>query len=231
MIAAITFLPPYSLIVQPDIQKLEDLKGKTCVQSSLSSGETPFLKTVLLTRGLKYPDDYSLVVGGGVNERIAAMQANAAQCTMITPPQNFDLVDQGKKEIIKANDVIKSYHFFTMAVNTNWASKNRETVVKVLKGMIQGQTWAMDPKNREALAPILVKYKAAPEKYAQKSVDAYMTPGAGIMAPEMKFDMKALDGVVAQMKELGTFPKDATPDWSKYMDMSYWEEATGKKFQ
>ena len=210
-----------------NINKVEDLKGKTCVQSSLSTAEVPFLKAVMSAHGLEYPRDYSITVGGNMNTRVASMASNAVDCTMIPPPTSFQLVDQGKNEIAKTSDVMKDCNFIVVAVNADWGSKNRDVVVKTLRALNAGQTFAFDPKNRETVAQGLVKAKASPEQYALRTVDVFYGPGSKVQAPEIKLSVAALNRVIASMKDLGTFPKDQTPDWSRYVDTSYWQEATG----
>lgn len=231
IIAAVTMVPPYALVVQPDITTVQGLKGKSCVQSSLTAAEAPFLKALMAKHGLNYPNDYDIVVGGNLNDRIASMTAGAVACTMIPPPSTFQLVDQGKKEIAYARDAITDYFFLVLAVNSDWASKNHDVVVRMVRGLVKGQTFSLDPRNREAVAASLVRHKAAPEQYGLRVVDGYYASGSKVQAPDMRLTRAGLDNVVAVMKDTGVLPRDQTPSWSKYIDPAYWEEATGQKLQ
>ena len=53
----------YSLMVQPETQRIADLKGKTLGASALRTGEVVFMKALLRKYGLT-ENDYSLVVAG-----------------------------------------------------------------------------------------------------------------------------------------------------------------------
>ena len=94
--------------------------------------------------------------------------------------------------------------------------------------MSQGQQWVYDPKNRDAAAQSLIKHKGASPEYAARAIEAYYGPDK-VQVPDLKLDEKALNAVVENMKAAGSLPKDQTIDWKKYLDTSYWEEATGKK--
>lgn len=231
IVAALTYVPVYSLIVQPEIGRIEDLKGKTCVQSSVTSSEAPFLKSLMSAHGLQYPQDYTITLGGDMTTRIAAMVAGSVQCSMIAPPQSFQLIDQGKRELARASDVVKAYHFILLAVNTKYADQHRDVIVRALRAIYQGQQWVFDPKNREAAIKSLVEHKAVAPEYAVRTFDAYYGPDVRVQVPDIKVDMAGMNAVVEEMKRQGTFPSDQTPDWKKYVDPSYWEEATGRKFQ
>src|SRR4051794_26481241 len=68
--------PIYSVMAQPAINRVEDLRGQKVAVSDLKSGATLILLRTLLAHGLKL-DDVDLIPAGGTSSRYAAMKANA----------------------------------------------------------------------------------------------------------------------------------------------------------
>jgi len=55
---------PYSLMVTPDIKRVEDLKGKVAGGTTPKTGDTYILRSILDAHGLKDGRDYTVIVAG-----------------------------------------------------------------------------------------------------------------------------------------------------------------------
>jgi ABC-type nitrate/sulfonate/bicarbonate transport system substrate-binding protein len=124
---------PYQLVVQPTITSWAQLKGKNIDLGTKKDVTAIAFYKMAEDHGLK-DTDFSLIVGGNSGARYEALLGNRVEGSMLSQP--FDLLanSKGKKTLASGSDYFRDNWMFTaMAVNTNWAAKNRPIVVKMIK--------------------------------------------------------------------------------------------------
>jgi len=96
-----------TLVVKPQIRKVEDLRGKVLGVPQLKGPADIYTRAALKKYGLVPDSDVSIVVlGGGTPLRFAALQAGKIDGTMLSMPQNKIAVKMGFRELVHANDVM-----------------------------------------------------------------------------------------------------------------------------
>ena len=80
-------------------------------------------------------DDFQIVIGGNSTARYAGLQSGNVQGAMLAQP--YDLLAESKGDVLlaTASDTIKDWAFTCIAANTDWAAKNRPTVLKFLRAL------------------------------------------------------------------------------------------------
>ncbi len=159
----------YDLIAGAKYKKVEDLKGTTTGVINVTSGSTILLKKVLAAHGLHYPKDFDMLVVGGTPDRFAAVKSGGVSAAMVTPPTSFKALEAGLNVLANIGNYLPDYQFNAIGANTNWLKANRDVAVGFLTGMIKGQRFINDPKNKEETIDILVKFNKIKRKYAQMS--------------------------------------------------------------
>lgn len=225
IIGAFVYAAPYSLIVSPGINKIEDLKGKTCGASTLTGVDALVLNNILGQKGLQMGRDYTVVLSGNIVARVQSMQQNQTQCTALAAPQDIQLESMGMKIIARAADSMGNYQFISLIANTAWAQAHRDTVVKLIKGLKKGGAWVYQPENKEKLKAILVERAQVPAEFAEGTYQNYLVK-AQVAARELKNNPDGVLEVIKAMKAVDAYPKEKTPNISDYVDNSYWEEAS-----
>jgi NitT/TauT family transport system substrate-binding protein len=212
----------YSMMVQPEIQRLTDLRGKTVGASALRAGEVVFMKALLRKYGLT-ESDYDLVVAGPSRNRVSAMQTHQIVGTIMPPPDNYRLEDMGMKRIAEVSEAVPDYQFQVLAVTRQWAQANPEVVVRFLRAFVNASHWLYDPANKDRAVAILadrmqLEGDHAARTYQQWIVDEKFFPLDG-EAPT--------SGLIA-MEELLVSSGEASPPLpsrDRYMDLKYLEQA------
>lgn len=125
-----------SLLTQPGIQSVQDLKGKILGISRGRDASYVRLAKLLRDNGLNPNEDVKfLSIGGGEGGRLSAVKAGVIHGTMLFPP--LDLI--GKHEGLK---VLAKFDVPTPGggINTTAAllKQNRALVLNFLKGYIEG---------------------------------------------------------------------------------------------
>src|SRR5262245_42837570 len=137
------------IIVQPEINSLMDVRGKTVVVDAPNTAYALLLYKALKDAGLN-KGDYSINAAGGTTQRVEAMlkdKANAA-AAVINVPFNFPLLAAGMRDLGSANKSIGAYQAGSVVVMREWAKVNGDALVRYLRAIIEGRRWLLDPANK-----------------------------------------------------------------------------------
>jgi ABC-type nitrate/sulfonate/bicarbonate transport system substrate-binding protein len=122
---------PYSLVVDPSIRSVSDLRGKTLGASGLATADGGIIRAILASYGMQQGRDYTIAIAGNPAARAAALASHAVVGIAAPQPQLAQLEGQGFKELVSATSVpgLSQRPFNTLNVNRDWAAKHPKTVV------------------------------------------------------------------------------------------------------
>ena len=213
------------VIVQPEINNLAELRGKTVVVDAPNTAYGLVLYKVLKNSGLN-KGDYTVRPVGGTPARLQAMtqdKANAA-AGVLNPPWSFRAREAGLKDMGAAAKAIGSYQADGAFVMRDWAKANSDTVVRYIRAYVEGRRWALDPANKaEAIQLLVDRLKLTPEVAAQSY--AVATDPADPIAKDAKFDMEGFNNVLKLRAEIEGQWGGTPPAADKYIDLSYYDKA------
>jgi ABC-type nitrate/sulfonate/bicarbonate transport system substrate-binding protein len=143
-----------SLLTQPAIQSVKDLKGKVLGISRGRDASYIRLAKLLRDNGLNPNEDVKfLQIGSGESGRLSALKAGVIQGTMLFPP--LDLL--GKNEGLK---VLAKFDVPTpgggINATTAYVKQDRNRVINFLKGYIEGIHYML--RHKEESLKVLYKY-------------------------------------------------------------------------
>lgn len=211
-----------------NINSVADLKGKKV--ASWFGGNEYELYALLGKNGLNKDKDLKLVQQDFTMNQLISGQVDAAQA--MTYNEYGLLLENGLKDsdlnVINMNDEGVAMMEDNLFVNSSWASKNKETVVKFLKASIKGwQTACNDPD--AAGTSVYQKNKSVSlthQKFMAEQVAKLVIPDGFDKSKIGYMDTTALQQTADLGLKYGLLTKAA--DVSKSVDTSYWKEATGK---
>jgi NitT/TauT family transport system substrate-binding protein len=215
----------YSMMVQPEIQRLTDLRGKTVGASALRAGEVVFMKALLRKYGMG-EDDYNLVIAGPSRNRVSAMQTHQIDGTIMPPPDNFRLEDMGSKRIAEVNEAVPDYQFQVLAVTRQWARENTDVLLRFLRAYLASLHWLYDPANKERAIAVLQERMQLEGDHARRTYVQWIE--------QEKFfpqDGEAPTSGLVAMEELLVASGEAAPPLpprDRYMDLQYLERAKAR---
>ena len=143
-----------SLLTQPNVQSVQDLKGKILGISRGRDASYIRLAKLLRDNGLNPNEDVKfLSIGGGEGGRLSALKAGVIHGTMLFPPLDLIARNEGLK-ILQKFDVPTPGG----GINTTAAlpKQNRPLVVNFLKGYIEGIHYMN--RNKDNSLKILQRY-------------------------------------------------------------------------
>jgi ABC-type nitrate/sulfonate/bicarbonate transport system substrate-binding protein len=213
------------IIVQPDINSLADLRGKTVVVDAPNTAFALLLYKALNSAGLNR-GDYNVKPVGGTGQRLNAMKndrANAAAGIM-GMPFNFIAVAAGFKDMGPAIRFVGAYQSDCIAVMRDWAKANSDTLVRYIRVMIEARRWIFDPANRIQAVQLLVDRLKLNPDIAMRSYAAVTHPTEGV-AKDARFDMEGFQNVLKLRAEIEGHWGGKPPEAGRYIDLSYYNKA------
>ena len=159
-----------SLVVEPHIKVVADLRGMSLALDAVSTGFAFVLYEMLARSGLA-PGDYAVIPVGATPERWRSVKEGKHAGTITIEPFTSIARAAGFPTLLKSGDFFPAYQGGVIAARHDWATGNAAALTAFLGAYLRGLTWVLDPANRAAAAAILAE--RMPE-IQPKALDAVM---------------------------------------------------------
>jgi len=209
---------PYSLMVTPDIKRVEDLRGRVAGATTPKTGDAYILRSMLDAHGLKDGRDYSVIVAGTPPARAEAMRRGTIQATALVEPQVSFLEDRGMVELLRADTVprLKDHPFISVLAMRSWIRANEDTALRSGRAAAEATEWLHDPRNRAEAVQILARNLKVEEKYADTTYRVWVQE-IQTHPRDLRLPPDGLRRVLENMIALGDL-KPPVPDLAAYAD-------------
>ena len=176
---------------------------------------------MMRANGLELNRDYQALVVGGAYERATALRAGAVSATTLPVPDSVRMFDEGYNNLGDAIDYVKEFQNSPIAVRADWAAQNRPLLVRYLRAYLRTLEWVYTQKDE--FVPIAAKLLGFEPKYANIGWEAYA--GRSIWPRDGQPTLPGMAKVISILADQGTFGSNPPPPPSKFLDLSYLEEA------
>lgn len=157
----------HSLIVQPDITRLEDLRGRTIGVSAHSAGTSSVFFDILEKVGLVYPGDYAIVEAGAVPPRHALLLDGTIDAAMQTDPHNYMAEDAGLGNLGPVTDWVPEFQFASVNCREDWAETHDEALQAFLRVAIRGSRWMY--ADQKGAVDVAERFMGIPTRYLERA--------------------------------------------------------------
>jgi ABC-type nitrate/sulfonate/bicarbonate transport system substrate-binding protein len=211
-----------SLVTQPDVKAVTDLKGRTVSVDAMTTGYA-FVLFDLLERGGLNKGDYEVVRAGGVLSRWEALKEGKHAGTMLLSPFELMAKASGLNVLQYAIDQYGSYQGLVAAARRSWAQENRPRVEAYIRGFVAAVDWLQDAANRDEAIAIL--RKNLPQMTPQLAEQTYgLLAGPKGFTAKGRVDIAGIRRVLELRSKYGQ-PQKTLSDPMKYYDPTYYEAA------
>src|SRR5579884_512942 len=210
---------PYDLMVVPEINSVEDLRGKTLGVSRFGSSSDVATRRVLRRLGLEPERDVVLIQTGSLQERIAAMRAGAVAGGLASPPQTILLRRAGFKTLLDLADVGEPSLNSVAFAKESWLRANEAVAQAFTNAMLDGIHFAKT--NRAVAERVIGQYLKLddPEMLAE-AYDYYIARHMSrVPYPSLEAGQQYLESVNE------TDPRAAGARVSDFFDLRFLERA------
>lgn len=147
---------PWILVTNKEINKPQDLIGKTVAVSGLRTSPHLFLQAALKKWEIA-EKDVAIISTGGTSDSFMALVSKQVAGTVLTPPFDDKAVSLGFKKFMFLGDMADIPYVGVMA-SQNEIKNNRETIRRTLAALMEAVAWIR--ANREESARMIVnKFK------------------------------------------------------------------------
>lgn len=205
------------VVVRPEINDWEDLRGKPLAVDAVDTAFALVLRRVLQAHGLDLDaGDYEFVPAGATGYRFESMEKGETFAAVLNPPWNQRAIEAGMKAFGDHREVLPNYPGGVYAVSRKFAEENKDVVVGFLKGLVEASNWIADPATADLAAKRLAAESGSPEDEVKSRL--------GRITPDMTINREGLEVVLDLRVRFGLTPPMG-PDLSVYVDSSYGEAA------
>jgi NitT/TauT family transport system substrate-binding protein len=148
---------PYVLFVTDEIKRVEDLRGKKFGVSRIGSADNAAAVTVLNRFGIK-ETDVTYVQAGSIPARLAAMQTNALQATLLQAPETLKAKEIGMRALLDFTRLDVEWQQNGVATTRDYIKKRPDTVRRFIRAYVEGSHYNLT--NPKGAQKILQKYLA-----------------------------------------------------------------------
>jgi ABC-type nitrate/sulfonate/bicarbonate transport system substrate-binding protein len=206
------------LVVQPEINSIADLKGKTVAVDAVNTAYAFQLYKMLEQKGIRR-GDYEVKSVGGTGLRLDAMlKEKTYAAAILNPPFSIRGQKAGLKSLDTTANALGAYQGTSVFVLRSWGAANSDTLVKYIQSNIEGLRWMLNPANKAEAVKIVADRLKLPEDIAGQAFDETLKG----------FDADAtinMDGVKNVLKLRAEFEGGTPNAPEKYLDLSYYAKA------
>lgn len=167
VVAALNSRPFFSLVVRPEISSPGDLKGKVFAVSSFGNTQAILTEKHLQHLGLK-KGEYQLLAMGAGPARIAALERNIAQGSLMPLPTNVQMENRGYRLLGNTAEIV-AHPIAGVGVHEDRIKKEPDLIRRVLRATLRSlQLLQSNPKET---VKILMDWTKAHEKDALRSLE------------------------------------------------------------
>jgi ABC-type nitrate/sulfonate/bicarbonate transport system substrate-binding protein len=160
---------PMTLIAQPELKTLKDLKGKTLGISSF--GATPDVAARLMIKqaGIDPEKDIKILALGSDAARLTALKQRVVDVVVISPPADTQMEKQGYKILARAYELF-SLPYLGLGTHTRKIKERPEEIIRVIKATIRANRFIRD--HRDESVQTLITWGKVEREFAYASYDA-----------------------------------------------------------
>ena len=167
LVAALNSRPLFALVVRPEIALPADLKGKVLAVASFGNTQAILTEKHLQHLGLK-KGDYQLLALGATPARIAALEKNIAQGSLMPLPANVQLENRGYRLLGNTAEIVIN-PIAGLGVHQEKIKKEPELIKRALRACLRSlQLLNASPKET---VNILMNWTGATERDALRALD------------------------------------------------------------
>ena len=222
-IVAQTANPVYSLIVRPEIKSFADLKGKIIGLST--PGDTITLSTVRLLahKGIKASDfQPKAVVGTGA--RFDCLKSGECVAVPMGQPEDLGAIKQGYPRLGFTYEAGADLIFNVDMTRRGWGEKNKEPLVRLVRGFAASYEYMNDPKNHGDVTNTVKESLKVSDEIAREIFAPYLEPDKSVLPKKGELNLNAFNQVLQLMGGGGVIPTPV-PTAERFIDLRYLQAA------
>jgi NitT/TauT family transport system substrate-binding protein len=160
---------PMTLIAQPELKTLKDLKGKTLGISSFGSTPDVAARLMIKQAGIDPEKEIKILALGSDAARLTALKQRVVDVVVISPPADTQMEKQGYKILARAYELF-SFPYLGLGTHSRKIKEKPGEIRRVIKATIRANRFIRD--NRDEAVNTLIGWGKVEREFAYASYDA-----------------------------------------------------------
>ena len=139
-------------------------------------------------------------------------------------PEDLDAIKQGYPRLGFTYEAGADLIFNVDMARRAWGEKNKETLVRMVRGFAASYQFMNDPKNHGEVLNIVKESLKISDENARQIFAPYTEPNKNVLPRRGELDLNAFDRVIALMGEAGVIPTPVAPA-ARFVDLQYLKSA------
>ena len=162
---------PYVFIVSPEINSIDDLRGKQVGISSVGGSADIATRLSMMHYGLDPDKDITILAMGTLQNRTAGLQNGAIQAAPANPPDSIVLQRQGFKPLFDIADLHFPAAAAVIVAQRNWVNDHKDLFQAWNDAIVE--SIALAKAKPEVGVPVMKKYLQSEDDELVKETYAY----------------------------------------------------------
>ena len=210
---------PYTVMSQPNVKTLADMKGKKIVLTLAKSVLTVFWNRWLKEQGVKV-EDIDQVYDPATPNRFAALQSGTVGAAVLSQPFDWIAAEKGANMLFDLGAYGKGFGFTSFVARTDWLAKNGDAMRGFLRAVSKGVTFLYDSANKAEASKILAAETKMEEANALRTWD-YYTKQLRPFDASLDLPDKQIELLIGVLVEMGEFKAGEDYRPSRFVDASF----------
>jgi NitT/TauT family transport system substrate-binding protein len=210
----------YALVGAKNIEKIEDLRGKTIVTGLVGSGSRQSTMKILNGHGLTEKD--VVLVAAGINiDPVALLSSGQVDAVQVTTyPDVLRIVNQGAGHLLaEAQDYYGDYQHSYIFATDDFIKNHPETIVNYIKALRETYDYSLSHVDE------LVDKASEFINLDKKDIQAAYEKDFKRWELSLAVNLKGVENAVKILQELGEMDSDVVFDEKKFIDDRFLKEA------
>jgi len=207
---------PMTLIAQPELKTLKDLRGKTLGISSFGATPDVAARMMIKQAGIDPEKEIKVLALGSDAARMTGLMQRVVDVVVMSPPADTQLEKQGYRILARAYELF-NFPYLGLGTNTRKIKEKPNEIRRVVKAAIRANRFIRD--NRDEAVRTFMSWGKVEREFAYASYDAlrnlFNADGA---VPE-----DGLKLVIEQARRSAKVTREVAP--SEVVDLTFLREA------
>ena len=160
---------PMTLIAQPELKALKDLRGKTLGISSFGATPDVAARMMIKQAGIDADKEIKILALGSDAARLMALKQRVVDVVVISPPADTQMEKQGYRILARAYELF-SFPYLGLGTHTRKIKDKPDEIRRVIKATIRANRFIRD--NRDEAVRALIAWGKVEREFAYASYDA-----------------------------------------------------------
>ena len=197
VIATLITKQSFFLYAQPEIKRVQDLKGKRIAISGFASSTDKAAREAIKPAGLEALRDVTLIAMGDTSVRFQSLLSGAIEAAILTPPYTVMAEQKGMRNLVWLGDILGDTPSNGLSTSSKKLKERPDQVQRFLRASVRSMIYTREHK-QEALPILMKEFPGLERNTLAGALDFYLKA----MSPDGRVSESVIHEIINEQREL-----------------------------